>query len=82
MEKVETIQRISILQVSIHKFKFEFTCIVRSSDDVILHFGLHVPGFPLQSRRQKKTQSFRNQNCFHPQIEGWGATLCDGPDKK
>jgi hypothetical protein len=75
MEKVETVQRISILQVSIHKFKFEFTCIVRSSDDGILHFRLHVSGLPPPSRSKKRTQIFRNQNCFHPQIEGWGATL-------
>jgi len=75
MEKVETIQRISILQVSIHKFKLEDTCIVKSSDDGILHFGLHVPGLSPPSRSHKRTQSFRNQNCFHPQFEGWGATL-------
>ena len=30
MEKVETIQRISILQASIHTFKLEDTCIVKS----------------------------------------------------
>jgi hypothetical protein len=77
MEKVETIQRISILQISIHKFKFENTCIVKNSDEGVLHFGVHVPGLspPPRSKKKKKRQNFPESELFPSSVWRVGSHL-------